>query len=308
MHPMSDNAKRNFEQLLRKLAAPPTADKPDNLAEGTLVDGRYRVRQKLGEGGMGEVYEVEHVRIGRVLALKCMRRELAGDREALLRFQAEAKAAARIGSKHIVEVTDLGDLADGRPYLCMELLDGFTWEEELGGVPQSPPLVVHVVTQLCDALSVAHAEGIVHRDLKPSNVFLVHETGDSRFVKLTDFGVAKMLVSHGMRLTSTGVPLGTPHYMAPEQALGDKNLDHRVDIYGLGVMLYQALSGALPFEEPNFARLVTRICTEDAPDLAARCPQLDPDLCTIVQQSMARDPAQRFSHCTALKHALSGYR
>ncbi len=304
---MSDNAKRNFESLLRKLAAPPAAEKPDNLTEGTLVDGRYRVRQKLGEGGMGEVYEVEHVRIGRVLALKCMRRELAGDREALLRFQAEAKAAARIGSKHIVEVTDLGDLADGRPYLCMELLEGYTWEVELAGQPQALEFVVHVVSQLCDALTVAHAEGIVHRDLKPSNVFLVREGDDSRFVKLTDFGIAKMLVSHGMRLTSTGVPLGTPHYMAPEQALGDKNLDHRVDVYGLGVMLYQALAGALPFEEANFARLVTRICTEDAPDLAARRPDLDASVCSIVQQSMARDPAQRFASCAALKMALSYY-
>jgi eukaryotic-like serine/threonine-protein kinase len=302
---MSDNAKRNFESLLRRLAAPPTAAQPDQLAEGTLIDGRYRVRQKLGAGGMGEVYEVEHVRIGRVLALKCMRRELAGDREALLRFQAEAKAAARIGSKHIVEVTDLGDLADGRPYLCMERLEGYTWQDELAGRPQPVALVLHVVAQLCDALTVAHAEGIVHRDLKPSNVFLVKAPDDARFVKLTDFGIAKMLANHGMRLTSTGVPLGTPHYMAPEQALGDKNLDHRVDVYGLGVMLYQALSGALPFEEPNLARLVTRICTEDAPDLAARCPELDAELCSTVQQSMARDPAQRFASCAALKFALT---
>ncbi len=301
---MGDNAKRNFEALLRKLAAPPAVQPVADLPAGTLIDGRYRVRSKLGEGGMGEVYEVEHERIGRVLALKCMRQELAGDRQALLRFQAEAKAAARIGSAHIVEVTDLGDLADGRPYLCMERLHGLTWEDELAGRPQAPELVVHVVAQLCEALSAAHAQGIVHRDLKPSNVFLVSEPGDARFVKLTDFGVAKMLVNHGLRLTSTGMAIGTPHYMAPEQARGDKQLDHRVDIYALGVMLYQALSGAVPFQETNFARLVTRICTEDPTDLATRCPNLDPSLCNIAMRALSRDPAARFDDCHALRTAL----
>jgi len=302
---MSDNAKRNFENLLRKLAAPPAPEQTSELASGTLIDGRYRVRRKLGEGGMGEVYEVEHERIGRLLALKCMRQELMGDREALLRFQAEARAAARIGSPHIVEVTDLGDLPDGRTYLCMECLNGMTWEQELAGRAQSASLVKHVVMQLCDALSVAHAKGIVHRDLKPSNVFLVKEGTEDRFVKLTDFGVAKMLVSHGMRLTSTGVPLGTPHYMAPEQARGDKDLDHRVDVYGLGVMLFQALSGRLPFEGQNVARIVTSICTEPAPRLSDLCPALDPALVAITEQAMAKDPAQRFANCAALKAALA---
>ncbi len=302
---MADNAKRNFEALLRKLAAPPAEESPASLPLGTLVDGRYRVLHKLGEGGMGEVYEVEHERIGRRLALKCMRRELAGDREALLRFQAEAKAAARIGSPHIVEVTDLGDLPDGRSYLCMERLVGMPWDGELAGQRQAPDPVLHVALQLCDALSAAHAEGIVHRDLKPSNVFLVTERGVARFVKLTDFGVAKMLVNHGLRLTSTGVPIGTPHYMAPEQARGDSNLDHRVDVYGLGVMLYQALSGGLPHQETNFARLVIRICTEDPPALLPRCPGLDPRVAAVITRALSREPAQRFQTCADLKAALT---
>lgn len=301
---MSDNAKRNFENLLRKLAAPPAPEVTSDLAVGTLIDGRYRVRRKLGEGGMGEVYEVEHERIGRILALKCMRQELMGDREALLRFQAEARAAARIGSPHIVEVTDLGDLPDGRAYLCMECLSGITWEQELMGKAQAPALVKHVVSQLCDTLSVAHAQGIVHRDLKPSNVFLIHSAEDPRFVKLTDFGVAKMLVAHGMRLTSTGVPLGTPHYMAPEQARGDKDLDHRVDVYALGVLLFQALSGRLPYEGQNVARVVTAICSDETPRLTELCPALDPGLCAVTEQAMAKDRTQRFANCAALKVAL----
>ncbi len=290
---------------MRRLAAPPADEARPSLSPGELVDDRYRVVKKLGEGGMGEVYEVEHVRIARRLALKCMRRELAGDREAMHRFEAEARAATRIGSEHIVEVTDLGDLPDGRAYMCMELLEGRTWADELAQEgPQSLGQASRVIHQLCDALIAAHAEGVVHRDLKPENVFLVRRDDEPRYVKLTDFGVAKMLVNHGMRLTSTGIALGTPHYMAPEQATGAREVDHRVDVYALGVMLYQALTGTLPYDAPNFVGLVTRICTEPVPDVRVLRPELSREVSALLATALDKNPDTRFASCAALKTAL----
>ena len=279
------------------------------LSTGEIIDGKYRIVRLIGEGGMGAVYEGENTRIHRRVAIKVLHAAVASQGEAVARFEREAQAAGRIGSEHIVEVLDLGALANGDRYLVMEFLEG----EGLGNRIKargrlSPAELWPIAHQLMVGLTSAHNAGIIHRDLKPDNVFLLRSRGGQPdFVKLVDFGISKfnqLSGDSGFSMTRTGAVMGTPYYMAPEQAKGSRDLDHRVDLYAVGVILYEALTGSVPFNADTFNELLFKIVLEEPKPLEQVDPTIDPGFAAIVTKAMAREPAHRFQTALEFQQAL----
>jgi tRNA A-37 threonylcarbamoyl transferase component Bud32 len=274
---------------------------------GRVIAGRYRIIGLLGEGGMGAVYVAEHTLIGRKVAIKRLHPELAADEKAVQRFQREARAAASTGHEHIVEILDLGYAEDGAPYLVMEYLRG----QSLATVLRKEQRIdsrraCFLVGQMLAALEPVHKHHIVHRDLKPDNVFLTRRNGQLDYVKILDFGISKMKKEEGdsLDLTRTGVMLGTPFYMSPEQARGMKNLDHRVDLYACGVILFECVTGRVPYEGDNYHQLLQAILRQDPPTLRSLGADVDPALEAIVMRAIAKDPANRFPSAAAMLGAL----
>ncbi|HEY6729029.1 MAG TPA: serine/threonine-protein kinase [Polyangiaceae bacterium] len=280
------------------------------LNTGDLVDGKYRIVRLLGEGGMGAVYEGENVRIHRRVAIKVLHAGVAANGDAVARFEREAQAAGRIGSEHIVEVLDLGQLADGERYMVMEFMDG---ESLSSRIHQSGRLTAAqlypIAVQMLEGLGAAHAAGIIHRDLKPDNVYLVRsKKGQTDFVKLLDFGISKFNAMGGeFSMTRTGAVMGTPYYMAPEQAKGAKDIDTRVDIYAAGVILYEAVSGQVPFNADTFNELIFKIVLESPPPVEQVAPGLDPAFAAIISKAMARDLTERYASCADFLAALNSW-
>lgn len=271
---------------------------------GSVLDGKYEISRVLGVGGMGTVYEGRNLRIQRRVAIKVLHSTTAASPEAVARFEQEARAAGRIGSKHVVEVIDLGHLPSGDLYLVMEFLEGESLAQRFARFPRAAPAqLAPIFHQLLEGLAAAHDVGIVHRDLKPENVFL-QRTKDGDFVKLLDFGISKFTRDRDISVTQTGSIVGTPYYMAPEHVRGAQ-IDHRVDIYAVGVILYEGLSGRLPYEGDVFAELVFKIALEDPPPLASLRPDLDPAWIKLVQSAMARQLDARFATARDFQHALS---
>ncbi len=257
--------------------------------------GNYVIQRQLGEGGMGAVYLAEHPRIGRKVAIKVLLRELSANAQAVTRFFNEARASSEIRNEHIVDVLDFGELADGSSYLVLEFLDGQTLTQALQHGPLGVRRTLHIVNGVGRALGAAHAAGIVHRDLKPDNVMLVRRGSDDDFVKVLDFGIAKLSQAQlepGMK-TKTGALLGTPSYMSPEQCRG-LPVDHRSDVYSLGVMMYQMFSGTLPFEADGLGNLLLAHMTQEAVPLVERVPSLPPHLGQVVARAMEKSPDARF--------------
>jgi serine/threonine-protein kinase len=273
-----------------------------------VIDGKYRIVRLLGKGGMGAVYEGENVRIRRRVAIKVLHAGIAEDQTFVQRFEREAQAAGRIGSPHIVEVLDLGDLPSGDRFMVMEYLEGESLRARLTRVGRMrPEEIFPIVAELLDGLAEAHAAGIVHRDLKPDNVYLNHDRKYGvDFVKILDFGVSKFrhLGGEGTQVTSTGVMLGTPHYMAPEQVRGDRSTDLRADLYSVGVILYRALSGRPPFEADTVNELMFKVALEDAPSLAHAAPGSDAEVVAIVDRATSRKPADRHQSAEELAGLL----
>ncbi len=223
---------------------------------GEVLDGRYQVEERLGAGGMGVVYRASHVELGRRFAVKVLKKEFGTDQEAVERLAREARATSSLGHPNIVNVVDFGALADGSPYFVMEYLEGETLTSRMareGALPLE--VALDIAEQVAEALQAAHRLGIVHRDLKPDNVFLVPSAEGVR-VKLLDFGVAKVLGA-ARKLTRTGIVFGTPQYMSPEQAAGQA-VDHRADIYALGLVLYEMLTGRVPFQGDTFMGVLSQ--------------------------------------------------
>jgi eukaryotic-like serine/threonine-protein kinase len=280
-----------------------------DLQFGQIYGGKYRLLRLLGTGGMGAVYEGENVEQRRRVAIKTLHKELAAHHETLKRFEREAEAASRIGSDHITRVMELGQLPDGSRFIVMEFLEGVTLRQRMrdrGRLPAEE--AVRLVSQILEGLAAAHAAGIVHRDLKPANVFLVRGTGEGLdFVKILDFGVSKLSdqKNQAMALTSTGVVVGTPHYMAPEQAKGSRDVDARADLYATGVILYECLAGQLPFHATTFNELIFKIVLQPVPPVETFAPDVDPELATIVVKAMAKEPTGRFQSAQAFHQALS---
>lgn len=274
---------------------------------GRVIAKRYRVLALIGEGGMGAVYVAEHLSLGRKVALKRLRPDLASDEQAVRRFQREARAAAATGHEHIVEVIDLGFGEDGAPFLVMEYVRGKSLAQLLREEKQlDPRRACRIVGQVLTALEAVHARGIVHRDLKPDNVILTQRELDPEFVKVVDFGISKFQTEEdgALTLTRTGVTLGTPHYMSPEQARGMKELDHRVDLYGAGVLLYECLGGRRPYEAENYHQLLGAILSGNRPRLADLRPELPAELVAIVERAIAVDRDARHPSATALLQDL----
>ncbi len=286
------------------------AEKTDPLL-GAVIDERYRILRRIGEGGMGIVYEVEHVVIEKRLALKVLRDDYSSRPEVVARFRQEAKSASRIGNEHIVDISDFGETPSGASYFVMELLDGEDLANTLareGTLPLSR--AADIVTQCARALAAAHAKGIVHRDMKPENIFLTKRENRPDFVKIVDFGIAKMSDIEtdgqpGRKLTKTGMIFGTPEYMSPEQAAG-KNLDHRVDIYALGVIFFELLTGRVPFSGDTFMGVLTQHMFETPPSLLQANPNIQVPESTevFVRRALAKDASERFASCDELVIAL----
>lgn len=268
---------------------------------------RYQVQALLGVGGFGAVYRAKHVHTDAVVALKVLKAQLNADQRMLDRFLREAKAAASVGSDHIVRVLDAG-LANGQAFLALEYLDGWDLKElSHREGPLAPQRVAMLVGQVLDGLEAAHARGIVHRDMKPANVFVVGER-----VKILDFGISKMHGSDGTPsgLTMTGMAMGTPSYMSPEQFFDAKAVDARADLYSVGVMLYELLGGRLPFDADSYAALIVKVKTETPVPLALVRPELPPALAAVVDRALSKEKEHRFASAKdmaiALRDAASG--
>jgi serine/threonine-protein kinase len=268
---------------------------------GTVIDSRYVLERPLGEGGMGIVYVGRHVSLDKRVAVKVLKRELAEEREMVDRFFNEARAASSIGSPHIVDVADFGMLADGAAYFVMELLDGRSLGELLDAEKVLPEaMAIHIARQIANGLGAAHAAGIVHRDLKPDNVMLVSRGAQRDFVKILDFGIAKVSTA-ATRLTRTGSVFGTPHYMSPEQAAG-LSVDNRCDIYALGVILYEMTCGKVPFDADTYMGILTQhMYKAPAPPRTLALPRpVSPGLEAIIMKSLSKRATERYVSMEAL--------
>ncbi|MCC6217513.1 MAG: serine/threonine protein kinase [Polyangiaceae bacterium] len=275
---------------------------------GCLIDDRYRVEGVLGEGGMGVVYRCTHKVIGKKVAMKVLRADLARDAEVMERFLNEAKAASAIGNLHIIDISDFGRLPDGSTYFVMEFLEGAPLTQIVeGGVPVPVTRILRIARQLAEGLAAAHAAGIVHRDLKPDNIFLIARGSEKDFVKILDFGIAKVSTSSEGKLTRAGTVFGTPHYMSPEQAAGAE-IDLRCDIYAFGVILYELASGKVPFDADNFMGILTQHMYKAPVPIRALVPQpndVPPGLEAIVLKCLSKRPEQRYATMSELLEDLT---
>lgn len=275
---------------------------------GHLLGGKYRIVRRIGVGGMGSVYEAKHAGLGTPVAIKVLLPQLAKVPTVADRFRREAQVSATLKSPHVIQVTDVDQLPDGRPYLVMELLVGESLEDLLEkSKTLSREEAVDLGLQILLGLECAHALGVVHRDLKPGNVFL-DTRSEGRVAKLLDFGVAKVKATPEFQaLTRPGMVMGTPEYMAPEQAFSADQADARSDIYSVGVLLYEMLSGALPAEGTLPIAVAHLVMTNQVRPLSDLCPGLPQGLVNLVHRAMQPDRSARFESALEMRRALSAF-
>ncbi len=275
----------------------PTSEIPATLdpdLEPGQVIGEYRVDGKIGQGGFGVVFKASHPLIGKDVAIKVLSRKFSVDPEMVERFIAEARAVNQIRNRHIIDIFSFGKLDDGRQYYVMEYLEGETLDVALDrqgklALPEALPILRAVAR----ALDAAHAKGIAHRDLKPENVFLVRDPDGGVFPKLLDFGIAKLMASEDTKVkTRTGIPIGTPYYMSPEQCRG-KDVDHRTDYYAFGVVAYQMLTGVHPIDADDYMTLMMRQLTDEPAAPSTLVPELPPGIDDAIAWLMRKDREER---------------
>jgi eukaryotic-like serine/threonine-protein kinase len=291
-------------------------NKPEAPTSASLVAGKYQLVSLIGRGGMGSVWEARHASLGTRFAIKFIEAEYADSQEARSRFDREARAAATIQSKHAIQIYDHGVTEDGRPYIVMELLQGEPLDKRIERLEKeerrtmSLPETARIIQQVSRGLARAHEQGIIHRDLKPENIFIVRsQEDDDEIAKVLDFGIAKLQSSaHNPAITSstkTGAVLGTPFYMSPEQARGLRNVDHRTDIWSLGVIAYKCVTGKLPFDGESVGDLLVKICTAPIPMPSQLAPELPSSFDHWFMRALEREPDRRFSSVAQLAEALS---
>jgi serine/threonine-protein kinase len=274
------------------------------IAAGQSI-GNYRILSKIGTGGMGAVFLAEHPLIGKRVALKVIHRELAGNREVVQRFYQEARSVNKIGNEHIVEVHDFGVTPEGDHFYIMEYLEGKTLAAVLQRERSFPVMrALHIGAQMASALAAAHANGIIHRDLKPDNIMLMTRLGDPDFVKVLDFGLAKVFSAATAVKTAAGVLLGTPQYMSPEACESKREIDHRTDIYALGVLLFQMMTGVLPFDGQTMGEVLIKQVTALPPAPRGINPSIPPSVEQVLLRCLAKPPDARFPTMQALRDAL----
>ena len=282
----------------RGRTTPPRAD-----FTGRVIEGRYRILRVLGEGGMGTVYAGEHVEIGKGVAVKILHPQYSRQKDLVERFRREARAASRIGNPHIIDVTDFGTTEDGCAYFVMEQLDGIDLADVLSHERRlEPARACQITIEICRALEAAHAAGVIHRDLKPENIFLVARDGRADFVKVLDFGIARSIGQDSSRLTNPGVAMGTPEYMAPEQALGGL-ADRRSDIYSVAALLYEMLTGTPPHGEADD---VSPLRKQEPPRPPRELrPEISEELERVILRALELDPGKRQQRMAALEYDLT---
>ncbi|MBX3202758.1 MAG: protein kinase [Labilithrix sp.] len=283
------------------MSSPSSSDLP--IPIGQVIGGRYAVSGVLGRGGMGVVLAGRHLELGERVAIKFLHREHAGHAD---RFFREARAAARIRSEHVVRIFDVGRLETGEPYIVMEHLDGEDVSARLERLGRLEPVqVADILLDACQALAEAHAAGIVHRDLKPANIFLARGPGGDDLVKLLDFGVAK--VPDGGAVTRTATLLGSPVYMSPEQLMASRDVDARSDIWSIGIILYELLTGSLPFEGDSIVHLGILIREKPTPRARDLRPELDEAIDEVIARCLAKERTARYADVAEFAAAIAPF-
>jgi serine/threonine protein kinase len=278
------------------------------LPPGTILGGTYRLTRRLGEGGMGAVYEAYHTGAGKRVAVKVMHRGLLAYPELSARFRREAKVTSALNHPHVVNVFDLGFGPAGEPYLVMEFLDGEDLQTRLAREGPLPlPAVVQIVDQVASALSEAHAASVVHRDLKPDNVFLVRVPGAPVFAKVVDFGVSKVLKVSATKLTVARAIIGTPEFMAPEQAEARHDqIDHRSDQWSLACLAWVSLTGCLPFSGPDHNATLNQVISGVPTPPAPGAPAIPPAIDAVLRKALSKRPSDRFPTIRAFARYFEG--
>jgi serine/threonine protein kinase len=256
---------------------------------GKVIDGRYEIQARVGEGGMGVVYKSRQISIDRIIALKMLNAQMAADPQWVQRFYNEAKACSRLQHPNTIRMFDFGQTSDGRLFMTMEFLDGLSLRDALAKGPLAPQRVVKILIQCCASLAEAHSIGIIHRDIKPDNVFLLNMAGSPDFVKLLDFSVAKLLEGDRMK-TQAGVVFGTPQYMSPEQGRG-LPLDARSDLYALGILAFEMLTGNVPFNDENPMTVIQMHLQGQIPPIPDSVPY---SVQQIVRRALEKDAGRRY--------------
>lgn len=276
---------------------------------GRIIDNRYEIQQRVGEGGMGVVYKARQMSIDRVIALKMLNAQMAQDPTWVQRFYNEAKACSRLQHPNTIRMFDFGQTQEGRLFMTMEFLDGISLRDATQKGPLAPNRVTKILIQCCASLAEAHSIGIIHRDIKPDNVFLLNMAGSPDFVKLLDFSVAKLLQEGDRMSTQAGVVFGTPQYMSPEQGRG-LPLDARSDLYALGVLAFEMLTGMVPFHDENPMTVIQMHLRAEIPPMPQTIP---PNVQAVVRRAMEKDPARRYQsagemmqHCQQVFAELNG--
>jgi eukaryotic-like serine/threonine-protein kinase len=278
------------------------------VQEGEILDGKYRVDRVLGVGGMGIVVAATHVALNQRVAIKFLLPAALANAQVIERFAREARAAVQIQSEHVARVIDVGTLPTGSPYMVMEFLEGSDLAavlEKDGGMPIDR--AIGYILQACEAIAEAHALGIVHRDLKPANLFLARRPGREAIVKVLDFGISKTKDAASSGLTQTSAVMGSPYYMAPEQMMSSKDVDARSDIWALGIILYELLTGSPPFAGESMAEVVFAVTQRDPAPIQSKRADVPAELGNVIASCLARDPTQRYPNVAKLAAALAPF-
>jgi serine/threonine protein kinase len=296
------------------MSSSPTS--PGNAApvkEGDILASKYRVEKVLGVGGMGVVVAAEHIELSQKVALKFLLKQAAANDALVGRFLREARASVRLKGAHVAKTLDVGRLEDGAPYIVMEYLDGHDLHAEIRGAagPLPVEIAVSYVVQAAEGLAEAHSLGIVHRDLKPGNLFLTRGVDGRPLVKVLDFGISKTMDpsvgGDGLSLTNTSMLLGSPLYMSPEQMRSSKHVDERSDLWALGAIAFELLTGRVPFEAETILELCFKVAQEKAPNPITLRADLPHELCEAVMKCLEKDPGDRFSNVGELALAFEPF-